>query len=406
MGYGNVFRVNRKDYIMKKWMIPVVGSLALASAVQASEHAYLYKDARIMAMGGANVASGGYSASMFSNPAGIANLPNDHGLVVELLGFNATASKNTKNVTDDLMDAIDNDSSNEILDVFTKYSGTRVHVDVTNYSSVSMNHGDIAWSVGLLASTDVNLTPHGSSYGLLEVQGRAFGGLTSAYSHTLRNIGNGDLKLGVGAKFIYQKSYEGTLTPDDLLDFDNTEEKLRDKFEKDGNSFALDLGAIYEFYTETPLKPSVGLSILNIGELDFDNSYGSQPTTVNIGAAIEPTIPYILKTRVALDYMDLFNANKTRMYNLDTPEDDISFSEFDDSDFVKRLRLGISALVYENTWSSLELATGLYQGQPTAGFDLVAAAIRFGFSTYAEQLGPAYNDKTDRRYTATLGIVW
>lgn len=391
---------------MNKWTFPIVATALITTAAQASEHAYLYKDARIMAMGGANVASGGYSASMFSNPAGIAHLPSDHGMIVELFGLNLSASKDAKNIAEDLGDAIDNDSSDEILDVFTKYSGTRVHMDVTNYSSISMNHGDFAWSVGLLSAADINATPHASSYDLLEVQARAYGGITTAYSQTLRNLGNGDLTLGVGAKFIRQKSFEGALTPDDLLDFDNIEDELRDKFEKDGSSFALDLGAIYEFYSDTPLKPSIGLSIMNIGKLDFDDSYGSQPTTVNIGAAIQPELPYVVRTRVAVDYVDLFNANKTRIYNMDTPEGDISYSDYDDSDIMKRFRLGISSMLYENTWSSLEVAAGLYQGQPTAGIDFVAAAMRLGFSTYAEQLGPAYNDDTDRRYSLTLGITW
>ncbi len=391
---------------MKKWIIPMVAGLGFVSIVQATEHAYLYKDLRIMAMGGANVAAGGYSSSLFSNPAGIANMPEHHGMVVELLGLSGTGSSNGKNIINDINDAIDTDTTDAILDVFSKYSGERVHVDVSNYSSLSMNHGDYAWSVGLLSAVDANMTPHASSYDLLEVQSRAYGGITAAYAHTLKDIAAGDLTLGVGAKFIKQKSYEGALTPDDLINYDDIGDELRDKWEKDGTGFGLDLGAIYEFHTDSDLKPALGLSVMNIGNMTFDDSYGGQPTTVNIGASIEPTIPHIVKTRIALDYVDLFNANKTRIYNLDTPDNNISFTDYDDTDFVKRLRFGISAMLYDNSWSSMEVATGVYQGNLTAGIDFTASVFRLGFTTYEEELGPEYGDDSDRRYSVILGIVW
>ena len=391
---------------MKKWSIAVVIGLSYLSTLQASEHAYLYKDLRIMAMGGANVSTGGYSTSLFSNPAGIANLPKSQGLVVELLGISGTASNGGKEIIDDIVDAADSDSTDELLDVFEKYSGERVHVDVSNYSSISNNGGDYAWSIGLLSAIDTNITPHASSYDLLEVQSRAYGGLTGAYSYILRDLSCGDLILGIGAKFITQKSFEGTVTPDDLINYDDIGDELRDKMEKDGSGFAMDLGLIYEFHTQGGYKPAIGLSVMNIGDLTFDDSYGNQPTTVNIGLSIEPQISFIKKTRVALDYMDLLNANKTRIYNLDTANNEISFTDYDDTDFVKRLRFGASALLYENSWSAMELAAGLYQGNYTAGIDFTVSVIRFGFTTYAEELGPEYGDDKDRRYSAIVGIVW
>lgn len=391
---------------MNKWIIPMVAGLGFVSIAQATEQAYLYKDLRIMAMGGANVAAGGYSSSLFSNPAGIVNIPDHHGLVVELLGVSGTVSRNGKSIINDLNDALDTDTTDALLDVFSKYSGERVHIDVSNYSSLSMNHGEYAWSLGLLSAADANITPHASNYDLLEVQSRAYGGITAAYAHTLKNRGAGDLTLGVGAKFIKQRSYEGTINPDDLIAYDDIGDELRDKWEKDSTGFGLDLGMIYEFHTDSDLKPALGLSFMNIGNMKFDDSYGGQPTTVNIGTAIEPKIAHIVKTRIALDYVDLFNANKTRIYNLDTPDDNLSFTDYNDTDFLKRLRLGISAILYDNHWSSMEVATGLYQGNLTAGIDFTVSVFRLGFTTFEEELGPEYGDYSDRRYSVILGVVW
>ena len=391
---------------MKKWSIPALAGLTLAPLCNASDFAYLYKDSRIMGMGGANVSSGGYSSSVFSNPAGIANLPTDHGLIVDLLGINATASDGAIDIVSDLSDAIDSDNEDEIIDVLEKYSGQRTHIDVANYSSVSNKHGNTAWTFGFLAATDVNLTPHANSVdGILEVQSRGYAGFTSAYAHTFEKLGRGDLHVGLGAKYITQKSFEGAISPADLVSGDDLGDEIRDKMETDNSGFAVDLGAIYQFHTEGNIKPAIGLSIMNVGSVDFEDSYGGQPTTVNIGASIEPNISFIKKTRIALDYIDVFNANKYRIYNLDE-NDEVSYTDYEDTDFLKRLRFGISGLVYDNSWSSLEVSGGLYQGTYTAGIDFTATVFRLGLTTYEEQTGPQSGDESDRRYSLNLSVVW
>jgi len=391
---------------MKKWIIPALAGLTITPLAHASDLAYLYKDTRIMAMGGANVASGGYSSSLFSNPAGIANISKEHGLIVDFFGVNATGSEGAYDIGVDLRDAIDTGNEDEIVDVLDKYSGERVHIDVANYSSISKSHDNYAWSFGLLAATDVNLTAHANSVdGLLEVQGRIYAGFTGAYAYTIKNLGNGDLQLGFGAKYITQKSFEGKLSPSDLLNGEDFVDELRAKMEKDGSGFSADLGAIYQFDTDSNVKPAIGVSIMNIGGLDFDDSYGSQPTTVNVGVSIEPNLSLFKKTRIALDYIDVLNANKYRIYNLDQ-NDKVSYTDYDDSDVMKRLRFGISGVIYDNSWSSLEVATGMYQGAYTAGIDFTAAVFRIGLSTYEEQTGPVSGDESDRRYSLNLSVAW
>lgn len=393
---------------MNKWIIPTIAGLTLAPLTNAADLAYLYKDSRIMAMGGANVASGGYSTSVFSNPAGIANLSTDHGVIVDLLGYNLTGSADAEDLVNDLIDAVDSENEDEIINVFEKYSGQRTHVDVSNYSAISNNHGSTAWTFGFLAAGDANFTPHANSIdGILEVQSRGYGGVTAAFAKTYKNIGNGELKVGLGAKFISQKSFEGKLSPADLLNGEDIEDAIRDKMEKDNSGYSVDLGAIYQFKTSSNLNPAIGLSVMNIGSLDFEDSYGGQPMTVNVGASIEPDIPFIKKTHIALDYVDILNANKYRIYNLETDENgQVGYTDYEDTDFMKRLRFGISGLVYDSSWSSLEIAGGLYQGTYTAGIDFTATVFRLGLTTYEEQIGPQHGDDSDRRYSLTLGIGW
>ena len=390
---------------MKKLsMMVVTGLTALTiNTVQASGHSYLYKDQRIMAAGGTNIATGGYSTSLFSNPAGIAKVSNEHGVIFELLGIQAGLSSESLELAEDLSDAIDTEEVSEILDVFSDYSGQTVHLDVSNYTSLTYNHDKLAWSFGLLQAVDANFTPHANSYNLLEMQARGYGGITAAMSYTYKPSDLGDLSIGLGLKYITQISYEGAITPSELVNFDDVADDLQDKMESDGSASAADLGVIYQFNVAS--RPSLGLSVLNIGDLDFNDSYGSQPMTVNVGASIQPDMFFAKKTTISLDYVDLLNANTNRVYNLSDGEV-VSFTDLDDTDPMKRLRFGITTLLYENSWSTFELAGGLYQGAYTAGMNFTFLLLKVGVTTYQEQLGPQVGDQEDRRYNLNVSLGW
>jgi hypothetical protein len=350
-----------------------------------------------MAAGGANVAAGGYSTSIFSNPAGIANIPTVHGLVVEILGVGIGASAGFADFGMDLMDAADTEDEDEILGVLQDYAGEPFQADISNYSSISYNHGDIAWTVGLLTGTQTTMYVHPNSLGMLNVNARGYGGVTSAVSYTLRDLWIGDLSLGLGGKYIMQSAFTESFDPGDIVDFEETGDSISDQLEDVGSGFGIDLGAIYTF--DAPLNPSLGMSVLDMGSMDFDNSYYAQPMTVNFGGSIEPEIPFITRTRVSVDYMDALNANKNYIIS---PTGQII--EADDSDFIKRTRFGATALIFDNSWTALELAAGMYQGNFTGGVDLTLAVFRFNFATYAEEMGPAAGDKTDRRYAFNIGL--
>ena len=383
---------------MKKIALLTLAGTTTALMAGFSEHAYLYKDARIMGMGGANVAVGGYSSSVFHNPAGLANIKKSHGFEVELLGIGLTASENFKDFADDL-DNTETDA--EVIDVLQEHDGKPFHFDVANYSSVSKNSDLFAWSVGILAATDFNMMPHANS-GTIEAQLRGYGGLMVAGAKTYDDIGPGTLDIGIGIKYIQQKSYETSLTTAEILaNQDNLDEYLEEQYEKDGSAVAFDVGAIYKFMPDNYWHPAVGMSIMNIGDLDIDNQYGSQPMTVNIGASVSPEVSAIDRLVIAVDYVDMFNANDYRAYNYDG-----THSEFEDSDFTKRLRLGVSAGLVDTSWFMATVNAGLYQGNYTAGIELQAAVLKLTAATYEEEVGPESGQLSDRRYVFGLGIGW
>jgi len=365
---------------------------------QASELNYLYKDQRIMAMGGTNVSVGGYSSSLFSNPAGIAKVNTENDLMFELFTIQASGGKDSSPFINDLNDAIDANDRFQTATTIADYSGQSIHADASNYSSITKNDGQYAWSFGLLAAIDANLTPYA---GEVEIQTRAYTGLTGAITYTFLPSETGELSLGFGLKAITQQSYEDVLTTIELLFEDNISEKIEDDLQNDGLAVSADLGFIYQFNTK--MKPSFGMSILNIGELDFHDHYGSQPMTVNFGLSIQPELFFSKKTVIAIDYVDALNESKTRYYDASTGDFASSTKNNDTED---RIRVGISTRVFENRWSSLDLSTGLYQGDYTAGFTYTASVFRIGFSTYEEGVNSLRSTETDRRYNLSAGIVW
>jgi len=384
-------------------------SLALLSATTSlmalgGEQAYLYKDPRIMGMGGANVAVGAYSSSVFSNPAGLTNIKKSEGFVVDLLSIGLSGSADTKKFIDDL-NAAGSDSA-KVEAVVNKYSGKVFSLGVNNYTSLSKNSDSFAWSVGLLAATDVSFRIHGngSSNGApVETAGRGYGGVILGAAVPYQTD-IGVLDVGIGLKYISQKSYEGPLYISDLTG-NNVVGDLRNKYEKTASGFGVDLGVTYKPFNDNYWHPAFGLSVLNLGSMSMNNNYGGQPTTVNIGASITPDVSFMNKLVVAVDYVDLFNANQIRVYDYSSTGD-VTYTDYTDTDVMKRVRLGVGLGLLNTQFFSLTLNGGMYQSAYTAGIEMDVAIFKLNASTYQEQIGTGSVNTADRRYMARIGIGW
>jgi len=382
----------------------LLGSTSSLMAMQ-GEMAYLYKDPRIMGMGGANVAVGSYSTSVFSNPAGLATISKEDGFVVDLLGIGVSMTDGVQDVIDDI-DKADTDA--QMSEVLTKYSGEHFHSGVDNYTAVSKNSDAFAWSVGLLAASDVNIMTHanGGPNGVLETSSRIYGGIVLGIAKPFETD-FGRFDLGLGAKYITQQSYEGTLGITDLTGDADLEDKLKDKYEKEASALGFDLGVTYHpFSGDSYWNPAFGLSILNIGSLDMEGQYGEQPMTVNLGASVSPDVGFLEKLVIAVDYVDMLSENQTRLYDLTNRTGTNNYTDYDDEDLMKRLRLGVSMGLINSSFFSATLNGGMYQGAYTAGLDMDISVVKLDFATYEEDLGHGIYEKTDRRYMAKLGIGW
>ncbi|MEA3227573.1 MAG: conjugal transfer protein TraF [Campylobacterota bacterium] len=393
-------------------------SLALLGATTSlmamyAEQAYLYKDPRIMGMGGANIAVGSYSTSVFSNPAGLANIKKEHGFVFDLFSVGVSTSGEMGDFSTDLQDANDEEDDGKkteaIADVLAKYSGEHFHIGVDNYSSISKNSDLFAWSIGLLSALDINIMAHGngSSNGeLLETTSRAYSGVVVGIAKPY-DTKIGRLDVGMGFKYISQQSYEGTLGISELITDEDEEiqDKFQERYEQKSSGFGVDIGATFKPYKDNFWHPAIAFSILNIGSLGMDDNYGGQPMTLNIGASISPEVSYISKFVFAIDYVDVLGANELRIYNYDE-DDNVVYSDYTSSSFMKNLRLGTSIGLVDSTFFSTTLNLGFYQSAYTAGLDMEILMFKLNAATYQEEIGDDSTSIVDRRYMAQIGIGW
>ena len=373
--------------------------LCSASSLSAlsAEHAYIYKDPRIMGMGGVNIAVGSYSTSIFSNPAGLTNIKKEHGIVVDLVGLGVSITADTAEFIDDIDEA--GDDSDAMTAVLEKYNGKPFHTGVDNYTSISKNSDAFAWTVGLLGAVDNNFMTHSSDL-TLEASTRFYGGVILGIAKAY-NTEYGKLDIGMGIKYISQTSYEGKLDINDLTGDDDVTDILKEKYEKKSTGFGVDIGAVYHPLPNNYWHPAIGLSVMNLGSMSMDDNYGHQPTTINIGASISPEVTFIDKVVVAIDYVDIFDANKARFYNMDETISDVS-----ESDMMKRIRLGLGLGLVDSSLFSLTTNVGLYQSAYTAGVELEFLVLKLSAATYEEEVGTGSATNPDRRYMAKVGIGW
>jgi hypothetical protein len=388
----------------KALLLSLASSTTVLMAIQA-EHTSLYKDPRVMGMGGANVAVGGHASSVFSNPAGLAGIKQENGYVIDYFNPTITASKGLKSFADDF-DAANTDEEKSTL--LNTYTGEHFHQNISNYMSVSKNTGDFVWSIGLLAVSDVNIMTHANgslSAELLETTSRGYAGLVFSAAKPF-DTEYGQFDVGVAFKAIGQISYEGGLGISELTG-DNIEDSLKEAYETKDNYFSIDLGLIYRPNLYNEWKPTFGISILNIGNVNKSEAYGHQPTTVNIGASITPEIPSIPKLVIAIDYMDVLHKNTLRMYQYTANSDTNTYADYEDDSIAKRIRAGVALTALETEHLTLTTSVGVYQSEFTAGVDLdFNNKFRLTFSTYAEEIGTDDFSNTDRRYMLQLSLGW
>ena len=369
-------------------------SLLLSATIllNASSYEYpmLYKDTRVMGMGGANVAVGGEASAIFSNPAGLSAMDPNEGLELELINFSIggsggfyglyeTATTNAKLLETDLEGYIDK---------LAAYRKANFNVGLNDYSSISIRGEKYAFSVGYLVGADLNLIPHLSlgADGLFEVNTRTVTALIAGFSYDITE----SIHVGIGYKVFAGFDKAASLKLVSAASISKFTDSPATAL-SDYNTTSFDIGATYFLDDVLPflayLEPTVGISWLNIGDINMGDYYSSIPQTINLGLSLRPDFPFLSDWTFAMDYIDLFNSYDAAGL---------------DPNFFKRLRLGFSASLMRNALLELTSSVGVYNAAPTFGIQARLAILEINFATYAEEIGAYATQNQDRRYQLSL----
>lgn len=370
---------------------------AFAQSPTTREYPYLYKSTRAMGMGGAYTAIGGRVDSLFYNPAGLINIPRDKGWEVNLINISAEYGKNSKNFLNDMQDATDtgdlnNDGSTDddqlraVNDVLAKYRGENLHLRVADFTSIGKSYDRWAFGLGGIASGRIDAIPHQGfgTDGILEVNADVtYGGLGGFSFGVTENF-----FVGLSVKSLHRESLIHNFTARELVDHQNDlDDYIKDDLRQSGDAVSGDAGMIWKLAPGSPLRPSIGISVMNIGDLNFDRA-GKVPQTVNAGIAVNPAIPVFRSLIVGLDYVDILN-NYTQ-----------------DKDTAKRLRYGAELQLFDIWPVELALRAGMYESYPTFGADLRLLFITASYAMYTEEVGAYAGQDKDKRQLLTLNIGW
>jgi hypothetical protein len=370
-----------------------------ASAASASslEYPYLYKSTRAMGMGGAYTAIGGRVDTLFYNPAGLTNIPKDKGWEVNILNLSAEVGKNALDFIDDLQTALDtgdlngdgstdDDQLKTVNDLLAANLGRNIHARVADFTSFGRSYDSAALGFGALVSGKIDAVPHQGlgPEGLLEVNADATYGAIGGVSIP---VGNGFFAGGT-LKVLHRESLIHSFTAREIVDRQDTlDEYITDELRTKGDAVGFDAGLLWKFSPDSWWRPSVGLSVMNIGDLDFGDA-GTIPMTVNAGVALNPRIAMFRSLVLGADIVDMTK-------------------EFEqDEDLAKRVRYGAELQLFDKRLLELALRAGMYEGYPTFGAELRTLVFSLSYAMYSEEVGAYAGQDRDKRHLLTFNLGW
>ena len=343
--------------------------MSVAPVARSEETPVFYKGLRPLGMGGAFTAVADDENAIFYNPAGLNKIEGFGGL--DLVNPYVELSKYTAEFLIDLRDVEDAETDSEqaalVSDLMERWMGRHFHLRTGAFPNLTVHN----FGIGVLGQGYFDGEVHnflGSDAVSIRAGYDIAGVMSLAYG-----LFDQTIQIGVTGKAIRRKIIDRDYTGADLVNMDGI--SIEDA--RAGTGIGADAGVIINL--PLPLKPSIGATIQNIGDIDLKEA-GMIERQVNVGVALQPDLGIGTLT-LAVDMMD---AGK----NLGS-----------DKDTAKRLHAGA-----ELKLRILSVRAGISQGYPTAGLTLDLWIVKFGYAYYVEEIGAYAGQRPDYRHLAQLSI--
>lgn len=351
---------------MKRISVALV-CVVMATGAAARELPSYFKGVRPLGMGGAFTAVADDESALFYNPAGLDRVQTWRlGVLNPLLEVGEKGA----DFYQDAQDA-DLDNTSEVTDLLRDYMGQYLHYRAALFPNFVMRH----FALGVLAQSSVNVEPHNLAFPEADVDAFATLGAHAGLGY---GLWDGKLLLGVSGKYVkayrLQEVYDAAeIAADDFQD-------RIDEDTKSGGGFGFDVGAMVVL--PILLEPALALTVLNVADTDLGDA-GALPQQINVGASVSHEFPWLRMTAAA-DWVDVGN-------NVGT-----------DEDLYKRLHFGVEGRFAK----ILSVRAGIHQGYGTVGASVDFRLVKLDYATYAEEIGSAAGDRSDRRHVVQLTLGW
>lgn len=324
-------------------------------------------------MGGAFTALADDENALFYNPAGLSAIQR---LDLAVLNPMVDVSKKSIDLYNDSRD-IDTDNEGQVADLMRKYIGEHQHLQASLFPYAGFRAASTGIMIGGLAQATLDADIRNPAWPEADVDYVQDLGLLAGFGLPLPIKG---LRIGAAAKWIQRKSLEQVYTAADIAD-----NGFSDRFEDDqksGSGFSADLGAIYTLPFIHFIKTDIGVSVLNLPQMDMGDAKDIK-TQANVGLCLEKMLANF-RLVGTIDYLDFTQALE------------------EDKDVGKRLHMGLEL---KTPWF-ISIRGGVNQGYFTAGASADFRLVRLDFAAYSEEVGAYAGQRSDQRYIAQITIGW
>lgn len=343
------------------------------SSTFAEELHYLYRGTRVLGMGTAFTAIADDENSLFFNTAGLGQQRDK--LRIAILNPKVEASADAISFVQDVLD-LDGAEVSEATALLEEHTGEHQRVAADLFPHVIFNLMGVGIGLGALGVAEVNTDIiNAKRFPELRTDTRATYGGVIGLGYKLP----GDLiQIGTGLKLLSRQAVIKTFDAEALTD-ENYD--IADDL-KDGFGYGYDFGLILhpgELGILKPvqfLKPAVGLSFQNAGDIEFGDA-GKEVGNLAVGIAFRPNF-WILETTLAADFNFLNELNRYDLSQLYHIGAEIRFPKI------------------------LSLQVGTQQEAITAGIGLDLWFIEINAATYVEEIGAFAGQDPDRRFAVQL----
>ena len=373
-------------------------SLALSTALSASQERFDFSNIRQQAMGGTKVTTAKSSSHFYQNPALLAK---KNKFKIEMLKLGAGLNQSALDDLKKFNEVSEGENTQDQIDALKNLVPLKTNFTFNLLPALALTLKDIN-------NTNIGFTTYGRGYINADIKRKTsptlyIQGQTNIVSHlaiaTKFDVANSPLYVGISPKYTYRTIFYDKQTGNETFVMTQTDLlKLANDlahFEPDIynlSGFGLDVGALYS-YTTNEGEGLAGVTVQNL----FSSLSGTQVVSNNTvtetkDVSVNDSLIVTLGNTMIYDLPVFRKFEFSVDYNLVAPT----------TSFLKRVHIGFE----KKLTPILALRGGLNQGFIVGGFGVNLFLVKFDYAYFAEEMTNSIGKNTIKSHNIQFGILF